>query len=438
MNCPGCGSPLREEVEDGLAVATCARCNGLWLRPPSSDAAAGDRTLSAEAVDALARFAARARELLDRNAEFESIMDHIPVEVVLKDEEGRYVYVNRHTEELYGRGREEVRGKLPHDLFDARAADELRAHDLRVLSSGASHTVEVEDPMGRTFLATSFPVRDSQERVTGLAGIAINISSRKKAERELSKLNVELEARVEERTASLKAAQQELVLKERLATLGQIAATVSHELRNPLSAIRTSLYVVSKRVGAGDARLDRALERMSLDLSRCDRIIDEMLGYAGAGRAVTEATPVDEWIEELLTERDLPDGVELRTHLGAPGVVLPVDRDRLRRALSNVIDNACHAMQERGEKGPSPALDVSTRTVGDRFEVAVTDTGVGIEPDVLPRIFEPLFSTKGFGTGLGLSAVKDVLESHGGGVSVDSAPGTGTRVVLWIPRRFDA
>ena len=436
MNCPSCGAPLRDESQEGLAVSTCSSCLGLWIQPPSTGP---ERSAdpSGGAMDALTQFVARSWGLLDRNAELETILDNLPVEVVLKDEEGRYVYINRHTEELYGRSREDVRGKLPHDLFDTGAADRLRAHDLRVLSSGAKHTVEVEDPMGRTFLATTFPIRDSQDRVTGLAGVGVDITARKRAEDELSSLNQELEARVEERTESLRAAQEELVTKERLATLGQIAATVSHELRNPLSAIRTSLYVVSKRIGGEDPRLHRPLERIRLDLQRCDRIIDEMLGYAGAGNAVSEDTRLDEWLEEVLAERGLPEGISLRTRYEAPGVTLPVDRDRLRRALTNVVDNACHAMEERGDDA-SLVLTVSTRTAEERFEIELADTGVGIAPEVLPRIFEPLFSTKGFGTGLGLSAVKDVLESHGGGVEVDSVAGEGTRVVLWLPRRFDA
>jgi len=118
-------------------------------------------------------------------------------------------------------------------------------------------------------------------------------------------------------------------------------------------------------------------------------------------------------------------------------VKVPFDRDRFRRAIINVFDNACQAMT--GEVGREAAdadnavLSVKTQRKNGRVEVIFEDRGPGIPADVLPRIFEPLFSTKGFGVGLGLPVVKRIMEQHGGGIEIDRAGTSGTRVCLWLP-----
>ena len=121
--------------------------------------------------------------------------------------------------------------------------------------------------------------------------------------------------------------------------------------------------------------------------------------------------------------------------MGAPGVIVELDRDHFRRAVINVFENACQAMTEEagGERGRGQTLTLRTRPKDGRVEVAVRDTGPGIPSEVLDRIYEPLFSTKGFGTGLGLTVVKQIMEQHRGGVEIASEPGRGTEVALWLP-----
>jgi signal transduction histidine kinase len=246
-----------------------------------------------------------------------------------------------------------------------------------------------------------------------------------------------LEARVERRTAELKAAQAELVRKERLATLGQLTATVSHELRNPLGAMGTSLQVIARLSPNGDPRVQRAVERIDRSITRCDRIIDELLDFTRIRGLDLEPTTVDEWLAGILDDLAVPDGIVVKRAFDAPGAVLPLDRDRLRRAVINVYDNACQSMPEeaRARDGQRPLnVTVGTRVTDGRVEMSIADTGSGIPPDVLPRIFEPLFSSKNFGLGLGLPTVKQVLEQHAGGVTVETEEGQGTCFTLWLPR----
>lgn len=255
------------------------------------------------------------------------------------------------------------------------------------------------------------------------------------AEAELSRLNAELGTRVERRTAELRSAEEELVRKERLAAIGQVTATVSHELRNPLGAIRTGLDAVKALTGGSGPQVDRAIALVDRSMARCDRIITELLNFTRVQHLNWESTRIDDWLGEVLDECDLTPGVTLRHELGS-GVESPLDRERLRRAMLNVIHNACQAMENGAESDAADRerrLTVASRRVDGRLEISVDDTGHGIGPVDLAKVFEPLYSTKAIGVGLGLPMVKQIAEQHGGGVELSSTPGRGTEVVLWLP-----
>jgi signal transduction histidine kinase len=131
----------------------------------------------------------------------------------------------------------------------------------------------------------------------------------------------------------------------------------------------------------------------------------------------------------------LPSGIALRHDFGLGEVTVSLDHDRFRRAIINVFDNACQAMIGEGREDTGSlehTLTVRTQEHDGRNEVIFEDTGPGIPPDVYERIFEPLFSTKGFGVGLGLSVVKKIMEQHGGGIEIETEEGRGTRVCLWL------
>jgi PAS domain S-box-containing protein len=281
------------------------------------------------------------------------------------------------------------------------------------------------------------PVTDQRGDIIRTNGVTHDITDQKRVEEEIRKLNAELEQRVEERTAELREAQSELIRQERLATLGQLTATVSHELRNPLGVIRTSAYVVREGLNGAPPRVERSLDRIERNVVRCDRIIDEMLDFTRISELVPETTAIDDWLAGVLEEQSLPRGVTLLREFGLPGTHIGVDRDRLRRAVINVFDNACQAMiEDRNERAGAGEyfLTVRTGVAAGRVELIFEDTGPGIPPEIHPKVFEPLFSTKGFGVGLGLSVVHQVMEQHGGGITIENREGGGARVCLWLPR----
>jgi signal transduction histidine kinase len=251
------------------------------------------------------------------------------------------------------------------------------------------------------------------------------------AHRAIRQLNEELEHRVLERTAELRAAQEEILRKERLSALGQLTATVAHELRNPLSSIRNTLFTLREALAKTSLNLDRPVGRMERSIARCDGIISDLLDYTRFRDLRCRPVAADKWLEEALAEQAMPKDVTLVYKLGASGYRVNLDTERMRRVLVNLIDNAVQAMTEAD--APERRVTVSTRIVEANYELVIVDTGPGIPADIMPKIFEPLFSTKSFGTGLGLPTVKQIIEQHGGTIAIDSPPARGTRVTIKLP-----
>ena len=264
-----------------------------------------------------------------------------------------------------------------------------------------------------------------------------NITERKRAEEEIRRLNDHLESLVEERTVELRDAQADLVRKERLAALGQLTATVSHELRNPLGALRTAVAVMKRVTDDDNPLLLESADIADRSINRCDAIITDLLDYTRLHPLNLTPIWVDQWLDGLLDDYRVPEGIELRRDF-ASEVEIHFDSELVRRILLNLLDNAAQAMigdePASGAPGGGHVLTVASRMGNGRLEMSVGDTGPGIPSDIRGDIFEPLFSTKHFGVGLGLPIVMQIAKQHGGGVEVSQAAGgVGAEFTLWLP-----
>jgi signal transduction histidine kinase len=281
--------------------------------------------------------------------------------------------------------------------------------------------------------ARAISVGDLSQRVEvkrndelGVLGAAFNSMTT-----QLKTLVDSLEQKIAERTAQLKDAQAELLRQERLATLGKVTATIAHEIRNPLATVNTSIFSIGAACEKNDKdRIKRALTLAERNVRRCDNIITELLDFTRKLEIRPVKVNVDRWIEKIIEEQTFPEGIECRQNLSS-GVELHIDSEHMRRALINVITNAIHAVSE--ENSPGKELIIETRKAGEKLEICVTDKGHGIPEDLQQKIFEPLFSTKGFGVGLGLSITKDIMEKHHGSIEVKSKVGEGTTIILSVP-----
>lgn len=249
--------------------------------------------------------------------------------------------------------------------------------------------------------------------------------------------NQRLEKTVSERTAALQEAQENLLRKEHLATLGQLTGTVSHELRNPLGTIQASVDVLRSNLQNCPESIDRPLQRIVRNIRRCEVIINELLDYSRGAPPDLISTNVITWLREIVA--NYPGHGRIHLDCAVQGnTVADMDAERMRRAVINVLDNAMQACIEREARDHGDEdchINVGLGCSDGCIRIAIKDTGVGMSESVIQKAFEPLFSTKAFGVGLGLAIVMQILKQHAGGVDVASEAGVGTAVTLWFPVR---
>ena len=232
------------------------------------------------------------------------------------------------------------------------------------------------------------------------------------------------------------AAEAELLKQERMSLLGQLTASVAHELRNPLSTIRNTMLAIHEVARAKGFAVDKQLARVERTIDRCDGIIADLLDYAGTRELNPTPLALDQWLGEVLDQERLPERITLECRLAAPGAIVPIDSERLRCAIANLIENAAEAIVDAPgltERRITISTYAATNTATSSAEIVIADTGPGMPQDVLARAFDPLFSTRAFGTGLGLPTVKRIVEQHGGDLAIGSALGSGTRVQIRLP-----
>ena len=225
----------------------------------------------------------------------------------------------------------------------------------------------------------------------------------------------------------------ELAQTERLAAIGQLTATVSHELRNPLGTLVASVSVLNRYLDGTEPHVRGELERIQRNVWRCVRIIEDLLEFSRNREATLRPIAIDNWIQQQIDEMRPTNGVRVSLDLASGAEVL-IDGEKLRQAFGNILHNAFQAVECRDEsKVGEQAVIVSTRNLERMVTLAVTDNGPGMSTEVKRRMFEPLFSTKAFGVGLGMPLVKRIAEQHGGRVDVDSEEGSGTTVTVLLP-----
>lgn len=270
-------------------------------------------------------------------------------------------------------------------------------------------------------------------RLVGLIGTALH--RQEQAEAGLMALTDELEARVQERSDQLEAAHEKLLRRERLAAIGQLTATVTHELRNPIGTLIASMYLLRDHLGNAGPDAAGILDRMQRSVDRCNHIVTELLDFSRARELTLLPVAVDALIRNTLAELQRPPWLTFTFHGGLGDLRVPLDADHLRRALINLHDNAVQALEARHEREADreARLEVTTAVVDDAVECRVVDNGPGMSEEVREQAFEPLFSTKQAGVGLGLPIVRQAVEQHGGTITLQSTPGEGTTFTIRLP-----
>ncbi len=346
----------------------------------------------------------------------EAIVDLAPQAIYLKDARFTYLLVNREYERLSMRPRTETLGRDDFQIFEEPVARLFRSQDEEVVSCGAAREFKETIPLPggtRTFITSKFPLRSEAGELLGVAGMCADITE------------------LESARDRLEQAQAELVKKARLATLGELAAVVAHEVRNPLGVIFNSVAGLRRGPASADPSSRELLDIVSVEAGRLNRIVGALLELARPSRAsFAPADPARLARAAIEAARALAESTEeVRLELPAALPKVRVDEHLLRQALGNLV---CNALQAPGRRGPV-VVTVELDAPATRLRLAVRDDGEGVPAELRERIFAPFFTTRATGTGLGLAVVRHVAEAHGGAVTLQPAPGGGVTFELQIP-----
>ena len=237
-------------------------------------------------------------------------------------------------------------------------------------------------------------------------------------------------------TDSIARFQREVSQKERLSALGRLSTVIAHEIRNPLMIIKTALHTL-RQPDVEQSRRGEAVADIDDEVARLNRVVNEVLDFARPIRFERMPADINLVCRESAAAAQAASGPAVHLDLAASLPTVTTDAERLRVALVNLIVNARHAAEAHTPApdavGYDAAVVVSTCATDDRVAIVVADRGAGITPADLPRVFDPYFTTKRGGTGLGLPIARNIVEGLGGVLSITSPPGRGTEIRIELP-----
>ncbi len=383
---------------------------------------------------------------------FENMMDGLIIHKLIMDENGNPVdytlkKMNSAAEKILSWKKKDIKGKKASEVYGGDIPYIERY--AKVAQTGKSEYFTTYYPKSeRWYEILSFCPEKGY-----FANILRDITERKKLENELKEYTEHLEQRVSERTKKLKTineafkrvnetlkqktkdlleAQEQLVRRERLAAIGQLASGIAHELRNPLGVIKTAVYYVKSKVEQDNPKVQKHLRIMEKEINSSDKIISDLLGFSQTRKPSVEPIHLNKIIENALLITELPENVKLIKRLSPSLPQVLVDANQIRQVFTNIILNAFQSMPEGGE------LKIETKEKAHFIEVKFTDTGCGISKENLNKLSNPFFTTKSKGIGLGLSVTQTIIERHNGTIQVKSKLGEGSTFIIHLPLRGKA
>jgi PAS domain S-box-containing protein len=364
-----------------------------------------------EAQQLVESFQAMQRSLRKSERLLASVVESVEDCIFTTDVEGRLITVNPAGQRLLGLSATDVRALTYLDVLEEADRRRVGITISRAVAEGRAWRGSVTGlARGRPAFPAHLAVAcvfDARREILGAVGVLRDLTEQV-------------------------ATQQRLIQREKLASLGEMAAGVAHEIRNPLGGIK----MATRLLAAGDYDGGRIPHEMAQSIVsgivEIERIIADLLEYARDTRLDLGAYPLDRILGPALEAVRAPGEPRPRLVVRGldAGVVASVDGPRLRQVFANVLKNAVEA----SESAADPRVEVTLTRLGETAIVEIGDNGPGMERDQRDKVFLPFFTTKPTGTGLGMAIVKKIMDLHGGEIEIDSVPGRGTTVRLIIPR----
>lgn len=369
-----------------------------------------------------ARLESRLRRSEDR---FKQMADQLPTVICELNRDYQVQFINRAGLQLLGLGPDDFRRgiDLRRHLQHAEGADDPFREALLGLASGPSEKVVLKkDGSPITVIARCAPIHE-ENRIVGVRASLTDISELKHSQEQLSHVH-------------------------RMETVGTLAGGIAHEFNNALTTIMTGIELL--RMHSGDlAKTQRYLDNMQAVSDRMAHLIRLLLAYAGQGQWRIATMPLSHFVATALERAVSIDDrqIELTTELQVDGPPVALDEAQFQMIIAALVANAVEAIQGKGRitistgEARLEANDVQSMAglrPGHYAWLTVEDNGRGMQESVRRRIFEPFFSTKFQGRGLGMASVYGIVKNHGGWIGVDSHSGRGTRVIIYFPAQADS
>lgn len=386
-----------------------------------------DVTLEQFAEDNISLELGETRELLKLTRDrYQNLFEHSSSPIFIVDPDSTlFVDVNIAAEELTGYPKSEL---LRMNAFDIKPANHhhVLAAQIKALVSG--HGTEDKE--------MSVVRKDGTERIVSISSKILNYGGQRVIQqimRDITDLKI-----AEQKERDL---QGQLSRSERLSSIGRLAAGVAHEIKNPLGAIRNAIYYIrsamaSSPVADNDPQIKDIIQLAEEEVDGAVRIIEELLDFSRVVQLIPRKTQVNEILEKLPGHIAIPDNIHVNMDLDMTLPPAMVDPDRINQVFSNIASNGIQSMTAGGQLTIRTRLEVAageSNSNQDWVTVAFEDTGAGIHPQHIKKIFEPLFTTKVRGTGLGLAITNNIVEKHGGMILVASQIGKGSTFTVKLP-----
>lgn len=385
----------------------------------------------------------QAEKVLQRlEMEYRTLAENSPDLIARFDRDLRHTYVNPAAARAGCLSADEYIGiTILESGVPEHVAEAWEQRMRQVLETGqiVEATDDFSTPYGNQFFHTQLvPELAPDGSVQSVLSIARDITERKRAETALQEYSERLEEMVEKRTQALRDAQEKLIHHEKLAMLGQLAGSIGHELRNPLGTIKNAVYYLKMILESPGPETQEMLDILDTKVMESDQIISNLLNFARTKQPIRQTVDINMLLSQVLekTTQLETTHIEIISQLDETLPLIQVDPAQLAIVFTNLIRNAVQAMPEKGR------LAVRTKSVTPQnggaedhpsVIVSISDTGPGIPAENLGKLFEPLFTTKAKGIGLGLALVKMLVEGHEGSIEAENNVGAGSTFTVTLP-----
>ena len=350
--------------------------------------------------------------------------------IMARDLQGRMVDCNKAYAKMLGYSKKELRHITAQQLLPEKWHEQREKIVNKVLQTGRSIVFEREYKRkdGSVFPASvrTWRLTDGKGKVIGIWSIVRDITEQKEFQKNLLDHAGILEKIIEDRTKQLKDS-------ERLATIGQTAGMVGHDLRNPLQSITGELYLAKCEVESLPqselkSNLQESIQVIEEQAVYMDKIVSDLQAFVRPVRIDKQPISLNELVTAVLASVAIPENININVCMKADFPQVKADPQLLKRVLINLVTNAVQAMPDGGKLTISAEVNSQGQVV-----VTVEDTGVGIPEKIKTQIFTPLFTTKPRGQGFGLAVCKRVIEAHGGSINFESQEGKGAKFTIQFP-----